>query len=34
MANFGAVIDTSTKVELGTASDHDGRLVVAHTTKD
>lgn len=33
LANYRTVIDSSTKVELGTSSDHDGRLIVAHTTK-
>jgi endonuclease/exonuclease/phosphatase family metal-dependent hydrolase len=33
LANYSTFIDSSTKIELGTASDHDGRLVVAHTTK-
>lgn len=32
MSNFGAVTTKRTKIEMGTATDHDGHLVVGHTT--
>ena len=33
LANYGARIDSSKRVEMGTLSDHDGRVIVGRTVK-